>query len=97
MHADPRLDSRGVRGKVDYAARVIRDKRFKVWVDESARIAQLYDLRTDPLEQKNLVGTDDPAAMTAAAKFDRVIANMPAADARPEYRPRKANAWDRQP
>ena len=54
-HGAARLDQKGVRGKVDYTERVIRDKRYKVWVSEQRKISQLYDLRSDPLEQKNLI------------------------------------------
>lgn len=94
-HGPARLDDKGVRGQHDYASRVIRDKRYKVWVDEKARITQLYDLKIDPWEQTNLIASQEPAHVKARRKFQKVVDSMPAQDARPKYSPRPANPWDR--
>jgi arylsulfatase A-like enzyme len=96
-HGPARLDDQGVRGQHDYASRVIRDKRYKVWVDEKARITQLYDLKTDPWEQTNLIESQLPAHVEAKRKFQKVVDSMPAYDARLKYEPRRANPWDRRP
>ena len=96
-HGPARLDEKGVRGQYDYASRVIRDKRYKVWVDEKARITQLYDLKTDPWEQKNLIESEKAEHISAKRKFQKVVDSMPAHDARPKYEPRRANPWDRRP
>ena len=94
-HGEARLDEKGVRGQVDYTERVIRDKRYKVWVSEQRKIAQLYDLPADPLEQKNLVGSTNPEHLAAMSKFQAVVDTMPEKDARPGYTPRKANPWEK--
>ncbi len=94
-HGPAKLDDKGVRGQYDYASRVIRDKRYKVWVDEQAKITQLYDLKTDPWEQKNLIQSSEPDHIQAKRKFQKVVYAMPAKDARPKYTPRPANPWDR--
>jgi arylsulfatase A-like enzyme len=98
-HGAAKMDEKGVRGRDDYTTRVIRDKRFKVWVKPNRRIDALYDLKNDPLEQNNLLKRDsrNPAIEAALKKFNAVVASMPANDARPQYRPRKANPWDRKP
>ena len=96
-HGAARLDEQGIRGQADYASRVIRDKRYKVWVDEQAKITQLYDLRADPWEEQNLIGSTDRDDATAMRKFQAVVGMMPAEDARPKYTPRAANPWDRKP
>ena len=96
-HGPARLDAKGVRGKFDYASRVIRDQRYKVWVDESRAITQLYDLADDPWEQNNLIDSQTPAHVQAREKFQKVVDSMPARDARPKYNPRPANPWDRRP
>jgi len=96
-HGAASLDSEGVRGKADYATRVIRDKRFKVWVDNQARIIRLHDLKADPFEEKNLLASDAPEHKAAIAKFQAVIDTMPKVDARPKYEPRAPNPWDRKP
>jgi arylsulfatase A-like enzyme len=98
-HGAARMDTKGVRGRDDYTTRVIRDKRFKVWVKPNRRINALYDLKSDPLERNNLLERDsqDPAVTATLKKFNAVVASMPDNDARPQYRPRKANPWDRTP
>jgi len=94
-HGAARLDEKGVRGKVDYTERVIRDKHYKVWVSEQRKISQLYDLLTDPFEQKNLVESTKPEHLAAIEKFQAVVDTMPEKDARPKYTPRKANPWEK--
>jgi len=96
-HGPARLDDQGVRGQYDYASRVIRDKRYKVWVNPDGEIDQLYDLQADPWEEENLVTSTEPAHLAVKKKLQRVVDSMPARDARPNYRPRPANPWDRKP
>jgi arylsulfatase A-like enzyme len=94
-HGPARLDKKGVRGQVDYAERIIRDKRYKVWVSEQRKITQLYDLQTDPFEQHNLMVSIKPEHLSAIKKFQSIVDTMPEKDARPKYTPRKANPWDK--
>ena len=94
-HGAAILDEKGVRGKVDYTERVIRDKQYKVWVSEQRQISQLYDLRSDPFEEKNLIGSTRPEHLAAIGKFQDVVDSMPAKDNRPQYKPRKPNPWDK--
>jgi len=94
-HGAARLDNKGVRGQVDYTERIIRDKRYKVWVSEQRKISQLYDLQSDPLEQKNLIGSTNPEHLAAIEKFQAVVDTMPENDARPKYTPRKAQPWEK--
>ncbi|MGB2823818.1 MAG: sulfatase-like hydrolase/transferase [Phycisphaerae bacterium] len=94
-HGAARLDEKGVRGQNDFADRVIRDKRFKVWVDTNRKITHLHDLKADPWEEKNLIDSKDPPCVAALRKFQAVVDSMPAKDARPKYDPRPASPWDR--
>lgn len=90
-----KLDEVGVRGVLDFAPRVLRDDRFKVWVSQNRQIERLYDLENDPWEQTNLASSDDESHRAAIAKFQEVVAKMPEKDGRPLYEPRAANPWDR--
>jgi arylsulfatase A-like enzyme len=94
-HGPARLDKEGVRGKVDYTERIIRDKRYKVWVSEQRKISQLYDLLSDPFEENNLISSTKPEHLAAIRKFQAVVDAMPEKDARPQYTPRKHNPWDK--
>jgi arylsulfatase A-like enzyme len=90
-----RLDDKGVRGRKDFAPRVLRDKRYKVWVSDSKKIERLHDLQEDPLEENNLVDSEAEKHKHALAKFRQVVSTLPEKDARPLYKPRAANPWDR--
>lgn len=94
-HGPAKLDEGGVRGQHDFADRVIRDKRHKVWVSTDKEIIRLHDLKRDPLEQRNLVDSDNPRHRQALAKFQAVVDELPDKDARPRYEPREQNPWDR--
>jgi hypothetical protein len=74
---------------------VIRDKRYKVWVDERARITRLHDLVKDPAEQANLIGSQAAPHLEVVREFQAVIDAMPSQDVRPRYTPRGPNPWDR--
>ena len=95
-HGAAKLDANGVRGKSDYTDRVIRDKRYKVWVDTNGQISELYDLKNDPLEQNNLLGGDSHQLVAALKKFQAVVDATPKKDARPQYRKRQPLPWDKE-
>jgi arylsulfatase A-like enzyme len=96
-HGGARLDEKGVRGRSDYMDRVLRDKRYKVWLEKGPVISRLYDLKTDPMEKDNLIDSRKLTHVTALNKFQEIVNSQPKVDARPQYRPRKANPWDRKP
>ncbi|RMF94767.1 MAG: N-acetylgalactosamine 6-sulfate sulfatase, partial [Planctomycetota bacterium] len=101
-HGGGTTDAEGVRGVHDFADRVLRDKRYKVWVNTEKQIDQFYDLKNDPWEEHNLLDAegkllpeaDTPEARAALAKFQQVVDAMPDRDARPQYRKRAPNPWD---
>ncbi len=88
------LDELGVRGVLDYAPRVIRDKRYKIHVHEG-EIREFYDLQADPGEESNILDSARPEHREALAKLSAVARSMPAADARPWYDPLPPQPWDR--
>ncbi len=96
-HGPAILDDKGVRGKKDFATRVIRDKRYKIWVSNEREIIRLHDLKEDPWEKTNLIDSDKPEHKGAIEKLGKVLAAMPEKDARPVYEDRAPNAWDRKP
>lgn len=93
-HGVAATDEQGIRGVHDYSERVMRDKRYKVWVDTNRNITQLYDLKLDPLERTNLLKENRPELSAALQKFSAVIKEMPQQDARPRYTPRGPLPWD---
>ncbi|MEC7597553.1 MAG: N-acetylgalactosamine 6-sulfate sulfatase, partial [Planctomycetota bacterium] len=96
-HGAAKLDEKGVHGASPYVSRVIRDLDWKVWVNESGEIDQLYHMKVDPQETDNLLSENRPLSDEASkrlAKFKAVVRQLPATDARPRYLPRNPNPWD---
>ncbi len=80
-----------------YDERVLRDKRFKVWVNGQGEIEKLYDMQNDPWEKTNLLAVphETPEQTAAIAKFKSILATFPAEDAAPAYEANPAQPWDR--
>ena len=72
--------------KVRYANRIVRDKRYKVWV-EDGEVSRLYDLESDPGELVNIIDTEDAAALAALARLRAVVESLPKVDGAPRYDP----------
>jgi len=92
-HGPARLDEKGVRPVVDYANRVVRDKRYKVHVIDG-RVARLHDLKDDPGEERNLIKSQEAGHRTALARLSAVVAGFPDKDGRPRYDPTPPQPWD---
>jgi arylsulfatase A-like enzyme len=75
--------------------RVIRNKRWKLWVNGQREASRLYDLKNDPWEQNNLVNSDRAEAKAAKRELMSVIDQMPEVDAAPRYDPNPAMPWDK--
>lgn len=90
------LDEEGVRPRRDFGPRVIRDKRYKVWVSSNRKIERLHDLAEDPLEKVNLLGSEEKEHRQVLARFTQIVDSLPEKDGRPLYEPRAPNPWDRQ-
>jgi arylsulfatase A-like enzyme len=90
-----KLTEDGIRPVNDFATRVIRDKRFKVWVSNEKQIIRLHDLKSDPWEETNLLDSELADHKKALQKFQAVVDSLPDKDAHPLYEPRAANPWDR--
>ena len=79
-------DSGHVVPQVDYADRVIRNKQYKVWI-ENGKPGRLYDLKNDPFEDNNLMSAKDPDATAALRALEAIANTFPAKDAAPQYGP----------
>jgi arylsulfatase A-like enzyme len=80
-----------------YAARGIRDKRFKLIVNNQGQTEQVFDLANDPGEENNLIDSQDPELLAARKKLEAAVAGFPTQDAAPRYDPTPPQAWDRKP
>lgn len=97
MGAHPaRLTDVGVEPAVPFANRAIRDKRYKLWV-EDGKPSKLVDLEKDPREARNLLGDHSPAVAATREKLLAVLNSLPRKDARPRYSPTPPQPWDVKP
>jgi arylsulfatase A-like enzyme len=90
-----KLTNDGIRPTKNFSTRVIRDKRFKVWVSNEKKIIRLHDLKSDPWEETNLIESELAAHQKSLQKFQAVVDSLPDQDAYPSYEPRASNPWDR--
>lgn len=88
-----RLENGRIRPVQDFTDRIIRDKRYKVWIEDH-EISRLYDLQKDPDEASNLIEQIPSEAEPALEKFKRLFASFPERDTIPFYDPLPPQAWD---
>ncbi len=75
-------DQDGVRGRHAYSDRVLRDKRFKVWVDTGRQVTALYDLQNDPGESHNLIDAIPRAGLDSWLRLHAALDTLPPLDSR---------------
>jgi len=78
-----------------YDDRVVRDKRFKLWIGTGRKPNRLFDMIADPWEQNNLLRSTDPEVIAARKKLEAVAAGFPEQDAWPRYHENPPQKWDR--
>lgn len=76
-----------------YADRIIKDKRYKLWVIDG-KPARFYDLVDDPGEKRNLINQSDIHIAASRSKLTAVYEALPQADSHPRYTPTPPQAWD---
>ncbi len=78
-----------------YDDRVLRDKRWKLWIDTNRRPAKLFDMRNDSWEERNLIASEEPEAVAARERLAAIAAKFPERDAAPRYEPNPPQKWDK--
>jgi hypothetical protein len=78
----------------EFRDRVLRDKRWKLFVGLDRKAEALYDVKNDPGETKNLIKSKDPAVVAAKKKFMAAVAKMPKIDNAPKYDRLPDQPWD---
>ena len=83
--------------KLVYDDRVIRDQRFKLWIDTNRKPIKLYDLKIDPWEDQNLIDSKNPEAKAALERLSAVADTFPKQDGAPVYEKNPPQKWDKKP
>jgi arylsulfatase A-like enzyme len=95
---EAQVSEQGIENKFAFRDRVIRDKRYKLFVNATQPLSyeKLVDLQTDPEEKINLINSKDPQIIKAKAALIKVAQAQPKRDNDPKYRKRQVLSWDKQ-
>ena len=85
-----------VENVTEYANRVIRDKRYKLWVT-NGKVSDMYDLSVDPGEKVNLIDSMEESHVEARKRLKTILNSLPQKDANPKYDPNPPQPWDKKP
>tara|TARA_B100001123_G_scaffold25924_1_gene27975 strand:+ start:945 stop:2396 length:1452 start_codon:yes stop_codon:yes gene_type:complete len=91
---EAKLTEDGVENAFVFRDRVIREKRFKLYVSHKKEPEKLVDVLADPNEKTNLIDSDDPEAQAALARMSALISTFPERDNDPIYKPNPPQPWD---
>ncbi|QDU55390.1 sulfatase-like hydrolase/transferase [Aeoliella mucimassa] len=84
-----------VHPELSYDERVVRNDRYKLWVDANHQPEQLYDLQQDPWEEANLIDSSAPPVLAAKRALMQVVESLPEQDASPKYQKNPPQPWDK--
>lgn len=86
MGSNPaKIEAGRITNAFNFRDRVIRDKKYKAYVDTLGEIVQVIDLESDFYEQINLIDSKDQQIWKAISKFQGVVENLPKKDNNPIY------------
>ena len=77
----------GVVNQHEFRDRVIRDKRYKLYIDINRKPIALVDVINDLDEKMNLLNSKQPEVLLALKKLKGALALLPKKDANPSYNP----------
>ena len=91
---EAKLTDDGVENAYAFRDRVIREKRFKLYVSHTKVPEKLVDVLADPDEKTDLRTSTDPDAKAALARMSALISTFPERDNDPIYTPNPPQPWD---
>jgi arylsulfatase A-like enzyme len=77
--------------------RALRDEEFKVFVDTLKQITEIYDLKNDIEEVKNLIDSKHEEVQKALMKFRKIVDVLPSEDNQPNYTKLSGSLYDISP
>ena len=91
---EAKLTDDGVENRFVFRDRVLREKRFKLYVSTKREAVKLVDVIADPKEANNLIDSRDPEAQAALERLSAIIPMFPERDNDPIYDPLPPQPWD---
>lgn len=89
---EARLTADGVKNKYPFRDRVVRNKRYKLYIDIHRQPVKLIDLKSDPSEKNNLL--ERPELQPVVRQLSQAAQQWTETDASPRYKPNPAQSWD---
>jgi arylsulfatase A-like enzyme len=90
-----RLTENGVENQYVFRDRVIRNKRYKLCINDKRQPDRFYDLLVDPDEKNNIIDSlNTPGRKENFTRLAKAIETFPLADAEPRYVPNPKQPWD---
>lgn len=90
-----KLTDQGVENQYVYRDRVLRNKRYKLYIDTHRQASHFYDMTQDPFEQTDLIDSLHLPELTKNfEQLQAAAATFPETDADPQYRPNPPQPWD---
>ncbi|WP_236972606.1 sulfatase-like hydrolase/transferase [Membranihabitans marinus] len=78
----------------DFRDRILRNDRFKIYVDTLKKIDKIYDLSLDPFETVNVIDVESESIATVKDQVNGLLNEMPQKDHHPDYRPANNSLFD---
>lgn len=89
-----KLSNKGLENEYRFRDRVVRNKKFKLYVSSERKPVKLISLADDPEEKNNLIGSKDPTVKAAFDELWQVVLEFPEQDNDPKYVPLGKESWD---
>ncbi|MEQ8217043.1 MAG: sulfatase-like hydrolase/transferase [Arenibacter sp.] len=90
-----RLTENGVENQFKFRDRVLRDERYKLYIDANRKPEKFFDLIQDPFERSNLVDSLKTGEIENSFKnFMEIVNSFPLEDSDPQYKNNPPQEWD---
>jgi len=90
-----RLTENGVENQYIFRNRVLRNKKYKLYIDSNREPEKFFDLLIDTFERNNLIDSlHTPERKKNFDKLMETIKLFPVKDSEPKYNPNPSQIWD---
>lgn len=90
-----RLTENGVENQYNFRDRVLRNKRYKLYIGANREPEKFFDLKEDPFEERNIIDSLSIGDRLANFKgLKEILESFPAKDSDPKYLPNPNQEWD---
>ena len=90
-----RLTENGVENQFIFRDRVLRDERYKLYIDSNRKPEKFFDLAKDPFERSNLVDSLKTGEReNSFINLIEIVKSFPLEDSDPQYKNNPPQEWD---